>query len=126
MGDLFNVLWAILSTMFSVVWSVVWFVVSDLISTLLWIGILVWLVMSARYRSFYGGALAMLRYARQGIRLLWGWIRKRPVTEQMAAARPVAIRVDRHRMPLVGYVSLSGQMTALLITMIMLRMLLPD
>jgi hypothetical protein len=44
--DVLNLLWTALS-----------FVLRDLISTLLWILIVAWLLLSVRYRSFAGGSV---------------------------------------------------------------------
>ncbi len=62
--DILSFLWTVLSFLFGILWALVWFVVRDLISTVLWIFIVAWLLLSVRYRSFTGGSIAMLRYGR--------------------------------------------------------------
>ena len=60
--DILTLLWTAFSFVLSILWSLAWFVLRDLISTLLWILIVAWLLLSVRYRSFVGGSVAMLRY----------------------------------------------------------------
>ena len=67
--DILTLLWTALSFVLSILWSLVWFVLRDLISTLLWILIVAWLLLSVRYRSFVGGSVAILRYARYGLNI---------------------------------------------------------
>jgi hypothetical protein len=115
--DMLNLLWTATSFVLGVVWSLVWFVLRDLISTLLWLLIAVWLVLSVRYRSFSAGSIAMLRYGRYGLMVFWRWLRGRPP----AMPAPAPVRLDklqkaraRRRIPF-GYMSMSEQFNLLLL-----------
>ena len=121
MAEVFSVLWTILSFIFGILWSIVWFILSDLISTVLWIGIVIWLAFVLRHRSFSLGSLAMLRYARYGVGMLWRWVRGRPANGTMPPPEPVTkiVKEYQRRIPL-GYASVSEQMNVLMIMLIIL------
>lgn len=121
MAEFFSIVWTVLSFIFGILWNIVWFVLSDLISTLLWIGIFVWLGFVLRYRSFGLGTLAVLRYGRYALNWLWRWIRKRPGDGPLPAPQVETkiVREYRHRTPL-GHVSMSEQLNVLLILMLIL------
>jgi hypothetical protein len=115
--DILNLLWTAISFVLGVVWSLVWFVLRDLISTLLWLLIAVWLILSVRYRSFSAGTLAILRYGRYGLMVFWRWLRSRPP----AIRPPAPVRLDKlqkarakRRIPF-GYMSISEQFNLLLL-----------
>ncbi len=116
MGDFLSILWTIISFIIGVLWSIVWFVLRDLLSTLLWIGIAVWIVFVLRYRSFGLGTLALLRYVRYAAVWVWRWIRGSPVAGPLRAPPPVTkvVKEYRQRVPL-GYISASEQMNLILI-----------
>ena len=78
--DILNLLWTAFAFVLSVLWSLAWFVLRDLISTLLWILIVAWLLLSVRYRSFVGGSVAILRYGRYGLNVFWRWLRGTPTS----------------------------------------------
>src|SRR5258706_9738313 len=63
--DILTLLWTVLTFVLGLVWSLVWFVLRDLISTVLWVVIVAWLVLSVRYRSFTAGVLGVRAYPRQ-------------------------------------------------------------
>jgi hypothetical protein len=114
--DLLTVLWTILSFILGLLWSLAWFVLRDLISTLLWILIVAWLILSVRYRSFTSGTLALLRYGRYGLAVFWRWLRGTPgpVSSPIARAdRAERVRA-RSRKPL-GTMSISEQLNMLLV-----------
>ena len=116
MGDFFSVLWIIFSFIFSLLWSIVWFVLRDLLSTLMWIGIAVWIAFVLRYRSFGLGSLALLRYVRYAAVWIWRWVRGSPAVAPLRPPPPVTkiVKEYRQRVPL-GYVSASDQMNLILI-----------
>lgn len=124
MSDFLSILWTIFSFILGIAWSIVWFILSDLISTLLWIGIAVWLGFVLRYRSFGLGSLSMLRYARYAAVWLWRWVRGKPGSSILAAAPPPppeikVVKEYQKRVPL-GYISASEQINALIIGLIIL------
>ena len=121
MADFFSILWTIVSFILSILWGLIWFVLRDLLSTLLWVGIAVWLGFVLRYRSFSLGSLALLRYARYGVALLWRWIRGSPASGTAPLPKPVTkiVREYRQRIPL-GYASVSEQMNVLIILLFIL------
>ncbi len=121
MADFFSILWTIVSFILSILWGLIWFVLRDLLSTVLWVGIAVWLGFVLRYRSFSLGSLALLRYARYGVVLIWRWIRGRPAVGAAAPPKPVTkiVREYRQRIPL-GYASVSEQMNVLIILLFIL------
>ena len=115
--EVLTFLWTAVSFALGLIWSLVWFVLRDLVSTLLWVVIVAWLLLSVRYRSFTAGVLALLRYARYGLAFLWRWLRGRPL--EMSATRPATLdrrerRYARRRAPL-GYMSISEQFNMLLV-----------
>lgn len=122
MGDFLSILWYIISFIFGILWSIVWFILSDLLSTILWIGIAVWIGFVLRYRSFGLGSLAMLRYARYAAVWGWRWLRGRPGEAALRAPSPPVTKVVKEykeRVPL-GYVSASDQMNVLLIGLLII------
>ena len=120
--DTLNLLWTALSFVLSVLWSLAWFILRDLISTLVWIGIVAWLLLSVRYRSFTGGAIAMLRYGRYGVNVLWRWLRGTPSSGLPGPPSPKVITKEvvkyvpakRRRRPF-GTMSISEQLNMLLV-----------
>lgn len=124
MSDFFSILWTIFSFIFGIVWSLVWFILSDLLSTVLWIGIVVWIGFVLRYRSFGLGSLSMLRYARYAAVWGWRWVRGRPGEGVPLRAPPPVTKVVkeyRSRVPL-GYVSASEQFNILVIGLLVLML----
>ena len=124
MYEFFSFLWTIISFLLSIVWWFVWFILRDLISTILWLGIVVWIGFALRYRSFTEGSLAMLRYGRKGVLFLWRWVRGKPgesALAAMASAEPTTktVTVYKKRVPL-GYMPVSGQLNALLLALLIL------
>lgn len=121
MGDFLSILWTIISFIIGILWSIVWFILSDLISTVLWLGIAVWLAFVLRYRSFHLGSLAVLRWARYGVMFLWRWIRGTPANGMVRPAEPVTkiVREYHRRIPL-GYASLSEQLNVLAILLLVI------
>jgi hypothetical protein len=120
MGDIFSVLWTILSFILGLAWSLIWFVLRDLLSTLTWLGIFVWLGFVLRYRSFQLGSLAMLRYARYGVVYLWRWVRGRSadgLATPITVTKIVKEREYHERIP-YGYANLSEQLNALLLALL--------
>jgi hypothetical protein len=119
MGDFLSILWTIFSFIFGILWSIVWFILSDLISTLMWIGIAVWIGFVLRYRSFALGSLSMLRYARYAAVWGWRWLRggSGPADSVMRTpAAPVTKVVkEYHKKIPLGYISVSEQINVLLI-----------
>lgn len=122
MAEFFSILWTILSFIFGIMWSIVWFIISDLLSTLLWLCIAVWLAFVLRYRSFGLGSLAVLRWGRYGVGLLWRWIRGRPGESVLAASPPPVTKVVREYHPRVplGYASISEQLNMLIILLLII------
>lgn len=120
MADFFSILWTIVSFIFGILWSIVWFVLSDLLSTLVWIGIVVWLGFVLRYRSFSLGSLALLRYGRYGVVWLWRWVRGRPYAG-LPQVEPVTKIVKEYhsRVPL-GYASVSEQINVVLVLLLII------
>lgn len=121
MADFLSILWTILSFIFGILWSIIWFVLSDLLSTLLWLGIAVYIAFVLRYRSFSLGALALLRYARYALGFLWRWIRGRPFDVASRPVEPVTkiVREYRKRVPL-GHASMSEQLNVLIILLLVI------
>jgi hypothetical protein len=121
MSDFLSILWTIFSFIIGILWSLVWFILRDLLSTLLWICIAVWIAFVLRYRSFYLGGLALLRYARYGLAILWRWIRGRPADGISRPVEPVTkiVREYQKRVPL-GHVSISEQLNVLVILLLIL------
>ena len=119
MAEFLSILWTIFSFIFGILWSIVWFILSDLLSTLLWIGIAVYVAFVLRYRSFYLGALSLLRYARYGFNFLWRWIRGRPADAISRPVEPVTkiVREYQERIPL-GHASVSEQLNVAVIMLL--------
>ena len=119
MGDFLSILWTIFSFIFGILWSIVWFILSDLISTLMWIGIAVWIGFVLRFRSFALGSLSMLRYARYAAVWGWRWLRggSGPADSVMRAPATPATKVvkEYHKKIPLGYISVSEQINVLLI-----------
>jgi hypothetical protein len=115
--DILNLLWTAISFVLGVVWSLVWFVLRDLISTLFWGLIVVWLILSVRYRSFSAATFAMLRYGSYGLKLFWRWLRANP-PERPAPPPPRAGKIKKsrakRRIP-AGYMSMSEQLNLLVV-----------
>jgi hypothetical protein len=120
--DILNLLWTVLSFFLGVLWALVWFVVRDLISTVVWILIVAWLLLSVRYRSFTGGSVAMLRYSRYAANIFWRWLRGTPGAALPAPPPPKVVtkevvkyvRAKERRRPW-GSMSLSEQLNMLLV-----------
>jgi hypothetical protein len=119
--DILNLLWTAFAFVLSILWSLAWFVLRDLISTLLWILIVAWLLLSVRYRSFVGGSVAILRYGSYGLNVLWRWLRGTP-SSALSLPPPKVITKEvvkyvpsktRHRP--FGTMSISEQLNMLLI-----------
>jgi hypothetical protein len=120
-SDFLYIVWTIVSFIIGVLWSIVWFVLSDLLSTLLWIGIAVWLAFVLRYRSFGLGSLAMLRYARYAAAWGWRWLRGTPSDAALRAPAPVTKVVkEYHRHIPLGYVNASEQFNVILISLLVI------
>ena len=121
MSDFLSILWTIFSFIFGIVWSLVWFVLRDLLSTLLWIGIAIWIGFVLRYRSFGLGSLAMLRYARYVAVWVWRWVRGRPGEAVLRAPPPVTkiVKEYKRHVPL-GYVSASEQINLIIIGLLII------
>ncbi len=121
MADILSVIWTIVSFILGLAWAIVWFILRDLLSTLLWIGIAVWLAFVLRHRSFADGSMAVLRYARHGAVLGWRWLRGKP--GGFAPPAPVTVtkvvKEHRSRIPF-GYVSASEQLNVLLIALVII------
>jgi hypothetical protein len=113
--EILNLLWSILSFAFGLVWQVAWFLLRDLISTVLWLLVAAWLVLSVRYRSFTAGILALLRYGSFGLRLFWRWLRGAPMpsTIPLQGERKRLAKL-RYRRPF-GTMSVSEQLNMLLV-----------
>lgn len=118
LGEILGLLWWLLSFLFSMVWALAWFIIRDLISTLVWAGLVAWIVLALRYRSAVQGSMAMVRYGRAGVGYVWRWVRGRP------ADAPAAVRtkIEVQRMPYVplGFVSVSAQLNALVVMLLVL------
>jgi hypothetical protein len=123
MTDFLYILWAIVSFILGVLWSIVWFILRDLLSTLLWVGIAIWLAFVLRYRSFGHGSLALLRYVRYAGEWAWRWLRGRPADAALRAPPPVTkvVREYHARVPL-GYVSASEQMNVILVGLLVIML----
>lgn len=113
--EILSLLWAVLSFVLGLVWQAAWFLLRDLISTALWLVVIVWLILSVRYRSFTAGTLTLGRYGGYGLRLFWRWLRGKPVSspppppgKALRAARA------RARKPF-GTMSVSEQLNMLLV-----------
>jgi hypothetical protein len=121
MAEFFSILWTIVSFILGIAWSIVWFILSDLLSTLLWLGIAVYIAFVLRYRSFQLGALALLRYARYGMAFLWRWLRGRPADGISRPVEPVTkiIREYQKRVPL-GHASVSEQLNVLIVMLLII------
>lgn len=118
LGEILGVVWSLIAFVLSMVWGLAWFIVRDLISTLVWAGLVAWIVLALRYRSAVQGSMAMVRYARAGVGYVWRWARGRP------ADAPVAVKtkVEIQRVPYIplGFVSASAQMNALVVLLLLL------
>jgi hypothetical protein len=122
MTDFLYIVWTIVSFILGVLWSIVWFILRDLLSTLLWLGIAIWLAFVLRYRSFGLGSLALLRYVRYAGEWGWRWLRGgRPAEAALRAPPPVTKVVKEYhaRVPL-GYVSASEQMNVILVGLLVI------
>ncbi|MBJ7535627.1 hypothetical protein JDN40_16080 [Rhodomicrobium vannielii ATCC 17100] len=118
--DILSYIWTVLSFFLSVVWTVVWFVLRDLISTVLWILIVAWMLLSVRYRSFTGGTLALLRYGRWAVNLFWRWLRGTPNPALPPPPQPKVItkeviKVVGKRRKRFGTMNVSEQLNVLLL-----------
>lgn len=123
MSDFLSILWTIVSFILGIAWSLVWFILRDLLSTLLWLAIAIWVGFALRYRSFTLGSLAMLRYGRRGVGLLWRWLRSKPADAALLAASvppPTKIVKEYHRHVPLGYVSVSAQLNVVLVALFIL------
>jgi hypothetical protein len=120
MADFFSILWTIVSFIIGILWSIVWFILRDLLSTLLWIGIVIWIGFVLRYRSFTLGSLALLRYGRYGLVWLYRWVLNRP-GPGVIPAEPVTriVKEYREKVPL-GYASVSEQINVLLVLLLVI------
>jgi hypothetical protein len=112
--EILTLLWSALSLALSLIWQLAWFVLRDVVSTLVWLLIIAWLLLSVRYRSFYSGTRALLRYGGYGIRLFWQWLRGAPLASVPAPAKETGPAKVRYRTP-IGTMSLSGQLNMLLV-----------
>ncbi len=119
--DILNVLWTAFGFALSVLWSLAWFVLRDLVSTLLWILIVAWLLLSVRYRSFMGGSVALLRYGRYSLSIFWRWLRGAPASALSLPAPKVITKEvvkyvpsKKRRRPF-GTMSISEQLNMLLV-----------
>ena len=114
-------LWTAFGFVLSVLWSLAWFVLRDLVSTLLWILIVAWLLLSVRYRSFMGGSVALLRYGRYGLSIFWRWLRGAPASALSLPAPKVITREvvkyvpSKKRRQKFGTMSISEQLNMLLV-----------
>jgi hypothetical protein len=111
--ELLNLLWSILSFVSALLWQLAWFVLRDLISTLLWILIAAWLILSVRYRSFSSGTIALLRYGGYALRLFWRWLRGTPGALPPPPRETKRMTKARRRKPF-GTMSVSEQLNMLL------------
>ncbi len=114
-------LWTAFGFVLSVLWSLAWFVLRDLVSTLLWLLIVAWLLLSVRYRSFMGGTVALLRYGRYGLNVFWRWLRGAPGSALSLPAPKVITREvvkyvpSKKRRQKFGTMSISEQLNMLLV-----------
>lgn len=114
--EILNLLWTVFIFVLGLTWSLIWFVLRDLISTLLWILIVAWLILSVRYRSFTAGTLAILRYGRYGLGLFWRWLRGKPGAFPAPSSRSDRIQAARaRRRKPFGTMSISEQLNMLLV-----------
>jgi len=118
LGEILGWLWWVISFVLSMVWSLAWFIIRDLISTLVWAGLVAWIVLALRYRSAVQGTMAMVRYARAGVGYVWRWVRGRPEDAPARVKREVEIK--RVRVVPLGYVSVSAQMNAAVVMLLVL------
>ncbi len=118
LGEILGWLWWVISFVLSMVWSLAWFIIRDLISTLVWAGLVAWIVLALRYRSAVQGTMAMVRYARAGVGYVWRWVRGRPADAPARVKREVEIK--RVRVVPLGYVSVSAQMNAAVVMLLVL------
>lgn len=119
--DILNLVWTSFQFVLSVLWSLAWFVLRDLVSTLLWMVIVAWLLLSVRYRSFLGGSVALLRYTRSGLGIFWRWLRGAP-SSALALPAPKVVTKEvvkyvpaKRRRRAFGTMSISEQLNMLLI-----------
>ncbi len=119
--EILNVLWTAFGFFLSVLWSLAWFVLRDLVSTLLWILIVAWLLLSVRYRSFMGGTVALLRYGRYSLSIFWRWLRGAPASGLSLPAPKVITKEvvkyvpSKKRRQKFGTMSISEQLNMLLV-----------
>ncbi len=118
LGEILGWLWWLVSFVLSLAWALAWFIIRDLISTLVWAGLVAWIVLALRYRSAVQGALAMARYARSGALHVLRWVRGRPAEPAVQFKREVEVR--RMRVVPLGYVSISAQMNAGVVLLLVL------
>jgi len=118
LGEVLGLLWWLVTFVLALVWSLAWFIIRDLISTLVWAGLVAWIVLALRYRSAVQGTMAMVRYARAGLGYVWRWVRGRPADAPLQVKREV--RVERVRVVPLGYVSVSAQMNAAVVMLLVL------
>jgi hypothetical protein len=120
MMDFLSIVWTIISFILGVVWTIAWFVLRDLLSTLLWLAIAVWLAFVLRYRSFAAGTMAVLRYVRHGVSFLWRWVRGKPTGGLPRPATVTKVVKEYRRHVPLGHVSLSEEMNALLVALLLI------
>ena len=120
--EIFHLLWSILSFVLGLLWQLAWFILRDLISTLLWVLIVAWLILSVRYRSFSLGALAIARYGHYGLRLFWRWLRGTPGAPPPPPREKALKAAVRYRKPL-GTMHISEQLNMLLVGAVLLLFL---
>jgi len=118
LSEILGLLWWLVTFVLALVWSLAWFIIRDLISTLVWAGLVAWIVLALRYRSAVQGTMAMVRYARAGLGYVWRWVRGRPADAPLQVKREV--RVERVRVVPLGYVSVSAQMNAAVVMLLVL------
>jgi len=118
LGEILGLVWWLFSYVLWLVWSLAWFIIRDLISTLVWAGLVAWIVLALRYRSAVQGSMAMVRYARAGVGYVWRWARGRPGDAPVAVKREV--QVQRVRVVPLGFVSVSAQMNAAVVMLLVL------
>ncbi len=121
--DILHLLWAILSFVLGLVWQIAWFILRDLVSTAFWALIAAWLFLSARYRSFSQGVLALVRFGTYGLRLFWRWLRGKPgALPSPRREKPRRAAAIRYRKPF-GTVSISEELNMLLVGAMLLLIL---